>query len=107
MVKEKEMMTSPERIKAILREQPVDRVPLWNFVLGFCAKNIGYPVASIYNNPEKSFYPATELATCPNMKKTTLEKVLWALERLQHEVKVPDHVRTKAYRAVEKMTTCV
>ncbi len=54
-------------------------------------------------NPGKTFYPATEQATCPNMKKTTLEKVLWSLDRMQHEVKVPDDIREKALGAVNRM----
>jgi len=26
------------------------------FTLGFCARNVGYPIATIYDNPEKSFW---------------------------------------------------
>jgi len=48
-------MTSNERIKAILEEKPVDRVPHFPFILGFCAKNFGQPISEIYNNAEKSF----------------------------------------------------
>jgi uroporphyrinogen decarboxylase len=47
-------MTSSERLKALLEGDPTDRVPFLSFTLGFCAKNAGYPVASIYNDPEKS-----------------------------------------------------
>jgi len=54
-------------------------------------------------NPAKTFYPATELAVCPNMKLTTLEKVLWALENLQYEVKIPEDIRIRAKQAVERM----
>jgi len=54
-------------------------------------------------NPEKRFYPATEAATCPNMKKTTLEKVLWSLERMQHPVGVPADIAARARRAVDAM----
>ena len=49
-------MTSTQRIEALLRGNPVDRVGFFSFILGFCAKNVGYPVATIYNDPEKSFY---------------------------------------------------
>jgi len=48
-------MTSAERISALLNGKPVDRVPLYPFILGFCARNVGYPVATIYNDAEKSF----------------------------------------------------
>ena len=41
-------------------------------------------------NPRKVFYPASEQAVCPNMKLITLEKVLWSLEDLVHEVRVPE-----------------
>ncbi|PMQ01485.1 MAG: quinolinate synthase [Dictyoglomus sp. NZ13-RE01] len=53
--------------------------------------------------PDKIFYPASSLAVCPNMKKITLEKILWALEDLKPIVKVEEPIRSKAYRAIEKM----
>ncbi|HIE52681.1 MAG TPA: quinolinate synthase NadA [Armatimonadetes bacterium] len=54
-------------------------------------------------NPDKRFYPATELCVCPNMKKNSLEKVLWALQEMKYEVKVPEEVRVRAWAAVERM----
>ncbi|HEX9896097.1 MAG TPA: quinolinate synthase NadA [Dehalococcoidales bacterium] len=54
-------------------------------------------------NPEKTFYPATEKAICPNMKRITLEKVLWALQEMQHRITVPEDIRVKALSTVEKM----
>lgn len=53
--------------------------------------------------PDKLFYPASFLGVCPNMKKNTLEKVLWALEDLDPEVKVPEPIRSKALKAIENM----
>lgn len=54
-------------------------------------------------NPDKNFYPAFESAVCPNMKRITLEKVLWSLEDIEYEITVPPTVRLKAKKAVEKM----
>lgn len=54
-------------------------------------------------NPGKKFYPVSDAASCPNMKKTTLEKVLWSLERMQHEVKVPEDIAVRARSAVDRM----
>ncbi|UCC12689.1 MAG: quinolinate synthase NadA, partial [candidate division WOR-3 bacterium] len=34
-------------------------------------------------NPDKQFIPGSKHALCPNMKLTTLEKVLWALEDMK------------------------
>jgi quinolinate synthase len=68
---------------------------------------VGTEVGLIYrlkkDNPGKEFYPASEAAVCPNMKRTTQEKVLWALEELKGEVKVADDVRRRARGAIEKM----
>ena len=68
---------------------------------------IGTEIGILYRlrkeNPQKRFYPASELAICPNMKLITLEKVLWALEDLQYEVQIPDNVRIRAKQAVERM----
>lgn len=55
------------------------------------------------DNPSKTFYPVTQNALCPNMKKTTLEKVLWSLEELKYVVEVPETIRNRAYHAVERM----
>lgn len=54
-------------------------------------------------NPEKEFYPASDQAICPNMKLTTLEKVLWSLEDLKTEVTVPKEIADRARVAIEKM----
>jgi uroporphyrinogen decarboxylase len=48
-------MTKRERIQALLNRQPVDKVPLYPFLLGFCARNTGCPVSAIYSDAEKSF----------------------------------------------------
>lgn len=72
---------------------------------------IGTEIGLIYRlqkeNPQKKFYPASPLATCPNMKEITLEKVLWALLDMQFEVKVPKNIRIKAKKAVDKMLEIV
>lgn len=54
-------------------------------------------------NPGKRFIPVTEQAVCPNMKLITLEKILWSLEEMSPEVKVPEGIRLRAKAAVDKM----
>ncbi len=54
-------------------------------------------------NPGKNFFPASEQAICPRMKLITLERVLWSLEEMTPEVKVPEDIRIKAKRAVDRM----
>lgn len=55
------------------------------------------------DNPEKKFYPASDHALCPNMKRTTLERVLWSLEEDKTVVSVSDEIRRRARRAIDKM----
>ncbi len=68
---------------------------------------VGTEVGIIYrlkqDNPTKEFYPASERAVCPNMKRTTQEKILWALQELKEEVRVPDDIRARAKKAIERM----
>lgn len=53
-------------------------------------------------NPDKEFLlPGPCL--CPNMKKTTLEKVLHCMETLENKIVVPEPVRIQALDAIEKM----
>jgi quinolinate synthase len=68
---------------------------------------IGTEVGIIYrlkkDNPGKEFYPASEAAVCPNMKRTTQEKILWSLEELKEEVRVSDSIRKQAKKAIDMM----
>ncbi len=54
-------------------------------------------------NPGKIFYPASEKFICPNMKKITLEKVLFSLEDNKYIIKVPDETAQKAKKALDRM----
>lgn len=58
-------------------------------------------------NPGKNFYPASDKAICPNMKKITLEKVLWSLEDMTHEITVPQDIMDKARTSIERMLKVV
>ena len=54
-------------------------------------------------NPQKKFYPVTNRALCPNMKKIELEKILWALEDMKFRVTVPEDIAVRARRSIEGM----
>jgi quinolinate synthase len=55
-------------------------------------------------NPGKMFYPVNpDRAVCPNMKKITLEKVLWALQDMKHRVTVPAETARRAVGSIERM----
>ena len=54
-------------------------------------------------NPEKRFIPAFERAICGYMKMNTLEKVVLSLERMQYEIKVPEAIRVRALRPIQRM----
>ena len=68
---------------------------------------IGTEVGMLYKlkkeNPDKEFYPLSERAICQNMKKTTPEKVLRALQTLEPRVTVPEEIGYRAKRAIERM----
>lgn len=54
-------------------------------------------------NPEKLFYPLRKDMICPNMKKTTLKSVLRAFQENTYLVRVPEHIRIPAKRALDRM----
>jgi len=54
-------------------------------------------------NPGKKFIPASEQAVCPNMKLITLEKILWSMQDMTPQVRVPEEIRLEAKVAVDKM----
>jgi len=53
--------------------------------------------------PEKVFFQAPPGGTCLQMKKTTLSLVLVALEKEQFKVTVPENLRVRAKKALDKM----
>jgi len=68
---------------------------------------IGTEIGIIYRlrkeNPDKTFIAVSEQAICPRMKLITLEKILWSLEEMKPEVKVPEKIRIRAKKAVDRM----
>jgi quinolinate synthase len=54
-------------------------------------------------NPGKRFYPATEDAVCPDMKKCTLENILSSLQTLEPRVKVAEDIRKRAFGALRNL----
>jgi quinolinate synthase len=68
---------------------------------------VGTEIGLIYrlkkDNPKKEFYPASERAVCPNMKRTTQEKIIVALEEMKDEVMVPDDIRLRARKSIDRM----
>ena len=71
-----------------------------SFIVG---TEVGIIHALEKENPDKEFFAANKKAVCPNMKKTTLEKVLWSLEDLEYKITVPKDVTAKAKTALDKM----
>ena len=72
---------------------------------------VGTETGNLYqmrkDSPNKTFYPATSGAVCEFMKKITIEKVLWALEDLKYQVKVPKKIAEKARLAIDRMVEIV
>ncbi|MGD9612097.1 MAG: quinolinate synthase NadA, partial [Kiritimatiellia bacterium] len=55
------------------------------------------------DNPAKIFYRVSPFAVCPNMKRNTLEKVLFCLRDLQPAVQVEPAIAARARRAIAQM----
>ncbi len=58
-------------------------------------------------NPDKTFYVMSPGLVCPNMKRTHLDIVLRTMEERRNQVTVPEEVRARAQRALERMLAVV
>ena len=94
-----DVVLSTSQMAKYVKEDPADE-----FIIG---TESGLIYRLKQDNPDKEFYLASERAVCPNMKRTTQEKVLWALEELKEEVKVSEEIRKKARLAIERMLAIV
>ncbi|MHC4619965.1 MAG: quinolinate synthase NadA [Planctomycetota bacterium] len=54
-------------------------------------------------NPNAEFLAASERAICPNMKRISLEKVLWSLEDMKHKIVVPEPITARAKKSLDRM----
>ena len=59
------------------------------------------------DNPGKEFHVISGVLTCPDMKKTTLDKLAGTMELRSNVVKVPEDVRIGAKRALDRMLAIV
>lgn len=68
---------------------------------------VGTEVGLMYRlrreNPDKTFYALRKDMICPNMKKTTLQSVLRAFQEETYVVKVPEDIRVRAKKALDRM----
>jgi len=67
------------------------------------ATEIGIIHALRKENPRANYVPASDKAWCENMKKISLEKVLWSLEDLKYQVSVPKEAAGRARQALDRM----
>lgn len=105
------VMTHPECTEPV--KELSDEMFSTNQMLKFAARStakrfiiateIGIIHALKKENPNAQFIAASEMAICPDMKKITLEKVVWALENMQYKISVSELIREKAKKALDKM----
>jgi quinolinate synthase len=77
----------------------VKESPKQEFIIG-TEKGLCYRLEK--ENPGKKFYPVPS-ALCPNMKKTTLEKVLKSLETFEPAIELSDDIMQKARVPLQRM----
>jgi len=90
-----------------------DHVTSTSGMLRFCRESsaqefiIGTETGLLYRlrleNPGKKFYPLRRDMVCPNMKRTSLSNILFALENNTQLIKVPEEIRLPAKRALDRM----
>jgi len=60
-----------------------------------------YPLRK--QNPDKEFHLISDSLVCPDMKKTTLETVIEAMKARKNIVTVPEEIRVRAKKAIDRM----
>lgn len=89
-----QILSTGQMLKFVAKENPKKYI---------IATEVGIIHALKKQNPQAEFFPASNRAVCPNMKKITLDKVANSLENMQHEVAVPDDIRIKAKKSLDRM----
>ncbi|MBI4004134.1 MAG: quinolinate synthase NadA [Candidatus Omnitrophica bacterium] len=82
----------------------VERSPAKEFII---ATETGLLNRLCHQYPNRSFYPASEHATCHHMQRNTLEKAFMSLVKMQHVVTVKPEIAERAVRPIERMLAVV
>ena len=106
-----ELVVHPECLDEVVAA--ADKVASTSGMLRYCKESkakqfiIGTETGMLHplrkQNRGKEFFPVTDFSDCPNMKLNTIEKMVWALEDMEHRVGVPDDVAAKARCTIERM----
>ncbi|NLJ71964.1 MAG: quinolinate synthase NadA [Syntrophomonadaceae bacterium] len=70
------------------------------FIIG---TEVGFLYTLSQHCPDKTFYIARPEFTCQDMKVITLERLANALDKLEHQIEVPEDIRKKAYDSLDRM----
>lgn len=54
-------------------------------------------------NPDKKFYAVSESFICADMKRTTLEKVLFSLQNMVNDIQIPEQTAARAKAGIDRM----
>ena len=84
--------------------QYVNRSPAKEFII---ATEIGLLNRLRTQYADKTFYPASEHATCHHMQRNTLEKVLMSLVKMQYVIAVGPKLAERAVKPIERMLAIV
>ena len=109
------VMVHPECTEAVrgLADQVLSTGQMLRFVRQSRAKRfiVGTEIGILHalnkENPDAQYIPASDRAVCPNMKRITLDKVLWALEDMQVQVTIPKDIAAQARKSLQRMTEVV
>lgn len=84
--------------------QYVNRSPAKEFII---ATETGLLNRLRTQHPQKTFYPASEAASCHHMQRNTLQKVFLSLVKMQHVVTVDPAIAQRAVRPIQRMLEIV
>jgi quinolinate synthase len=84
--------------------QHVKRSPAKEFII---ATETGLLNRLKAQHPDRTFYPASEHATCHHMQRNTLEKAFMSLVKMQYKVTVDPTLAERAVRPIERMLEIV
>ena len=100
----KDMNLADEVLSTEGMVQYVNRSPAKEFII---ATENGLLHRLQTQHPKKTFYPASEYASCHHMQRNTLDKVFMSLVKMQHAVTVEPEIAKRAVVPIERMLAIV